>query len=153
MIPGRVNRLVLTPDTPGEYIGQCAEYCGISHANMRFRVIVHSKEDFERWVADQQAPAAEPKDPLAQKGKELFGQSACVGCHTIAGISAGVLGPNLTHFGSRKTLAGGMMPSTPETLVMWIENPGHMKPGVLMPNLGMKGEQSQALAAYLLSLK
>ena len=153
VIPGRVNRLVLTPDTPGEYIGQCAEYCGTSHANMRFRVIVHSKEDFERWVADQQAPAAEPKDPLAQKGKELFGQSACVGCHTIAGISAGVLGPNLTHFGSRKTLAGGMMPSTAENLVMWIENPGHMKPGVLMPNLGMKGEQSQALAAYLLSLK
>lgn len=153
VVPHRVNRIVLTPDTPGEYLGQCAEYCGVSHANMRFRAIVHTKEDWEKWVAAQQAPPVEPTDPLAQTGKEIFSQSACVGCHTIQGVSAGVLGPNLTHFGSRKTFAGGLMATTPENLVKWIENPGHMKPGVLMPNLGMKGEQSQALAAYLLSLK
>jgi len=153
VIPGRVNRIILTPDTPGEYPGQCAEYCGMSHANMRFRAIVHTKEDFEKWVAAQQAPPAEPAGELAQKGKELFAQSACVGCHTIRGVSGGVLGPDLTHFGSRKTFAAGTHRVTPENLVKWIENPDHMKPGVLMPNLGMKGEQSRALAAYLLSLK
>ncbi len=153
VVPGRVNRLVLTPDTPGEYIGQCAEYCGTSHANMRFRVVVHPKDEFEKWAAGQQAPAAEPADPLAQRGKELFAQSACVGCHTLTGVSVGMLGPDLTHFGSRKTFAGGLLPSTPENLVRWIENPGHLKPGVLMPALGLRGEQSQALAAYLLSLK
>lgn len=153
VVPHRVNRLVMTPDAPGEYPGQCAEYCGMSHANMRFRVFVHPKEEFDRWVAAQQAPPAEPRDELAQKGKELFAQSACVGCHTITGVSAGTLGPNLTHFGSRKTMAGGIMASTPENVTKWVENPGQMKPGALMPTLGIKGEPSRALAAYLLSLK
>ena len=153
VVPGRVNRVTLTPEVPGEYIGQCAEYCGMSHANMRFRVIVHAKGDWEQWVAAQKAPPVDPKEELAQKGKEIFSQSACMGCHTIAGTSAGILGPNLTHFGSRKTFGGASMTSTPENLAKWVENPGHMKPGVLMPNLGMREEQSKALAAYLLSLK
>jgi cytochrome c oxidase subunit 2 len=153
VVPGRVNRLTLTPEVPGEYVGQCAEYCGMSHANMRFRVIVHAKGDWEKWVAAQQAPPVEPKDELAVKGKEIYSQSACMGCHTIAGVSAGILGPNLTHFGSRKTFGGASMMTTPENLTKWVENPAHMKPGVLMPNLGMREEQSKALAAYLLSLK
>jgi cytochrome c oxidase subunit II len=153
VVPGRVNRITLTADEPGEYPGQCAEYCGMSHANMRFRVIVHTKADFEKWVAAQQGPPVQATDPLAQKGQELFSQSACVGCHTIAGISGGVLGPNLTHFGSRRSMGANLMPNTAENVVKWIENPGHMKPGALMPDLGMRGEQSKALAAYLLSLK
>ena len=153
VVPGRVNRIMLSPDGPGEFPGQCAEYCGMSHANMRFRVIVQSKPDFDKWVADQQKPAAQPTDPLAQKGLELFSQSTCVGCHTITGVSGGVLGPNLTHFASRKTLGANLMASTPENVAKWIENPGHMKPGALMPDLGMRGEQTKALAAYLLSLK
>ncbi len=153
VIPGRVNRITLTPDVPGEYPGQCAEYCGMSHANMRFRVIVHDKAGFEQWVAAQQRPPVQPADALAQKGQELFAQSACVGCHTITGVSGGVLGPNLTHFGSRKTMGANLMASTPENVAKWIENPGHLKPGALMPDLGMRGEQPKALAAYLLSLK
>ena len=153
VVPGRVNRIMLAPDGPGEFPGQCAEYCGMSHANMRFRIIVQSPADFEKWVANQQKPAAPPTDPLAQKGLELFSQSTCVGCHTITGVSGGVLGPNLTHFGSRKTMGANLMASTPENVAKWIENPGHMKPGVLMPDLGMRGEQAKALAAYLLSLK
>jgi cytochrome c oxidase subunit II len=153
VVPGRVNRITLAPDEPGEYPGQCAEYCGMSHANMRFRVIVHTKADFEKWVAAQQRPALQPTDPLAQQGQELFAQSACVGCHTITGVSGGVLGPNLTHFGSRKSMGANLMANTPDNVAKWIENPGHLKPGVLMPDLGMRGEQTKALAAYLLSLK
>ena len=153
VVPHRVNRLMMTPEVPGEYPGQCAEYCGMSHANMRFRVIVHPKGEFEQWVRAQQAPPAESNDPLAQQDKSLFAQSACVGCHTIAGVSAGQIGPNLTHFGGRKSLAANLMPNTPANVARWIENPDHMKPGARMPNLGMTGEQSQALAAYLLSLK
>ena len=76
-----------------------------------------------------------------------------MGCHTIAGVSAGQIGPDLTHFASRKTFAGSLMTTTSENLVKWIENPEHMKPGARMPNLGMIGEQSKALATYLLSLK
>jgi cytochrome c oxidase subunit II len=153
VVPSRVNRISLMPDEPGEYRGQCAEYCGMSHANMRFRVIVQTKADFEKWVAAQQRPPVQPTDPLAQKGLDLFSQSACVGCHTIAGVSGGVLGPNLTHFGSRKTMGANLMLNTPENVAKWIENPGHLKPGALMPDLGMRGEQTTALAAYLLSLK
>jgi len=153
VVPHRVNQLILTPEAPGEYIGQCAEYCGTSHANMRFRAIVHAKGEFEEWIKLQQAPPVESADPLAQQGKEIFGKSACVGCHTIAGVSAGLIGPNLTHFASRRTFAGSMMATTADNLVKWIEDPAHMKPGALMPNLGMAGDQSKALGAYLLSLK
>jgi cytochrome c oxidase subunit 2 len=153
VVPGRVNRLVLIPQAPGEYLGQCAEYCGTSHANMRFRVVVHAAEDWARWVRAQQAPPAEPAEPLAQRGKELFTQQACVGCHAVRGLSGGTLGPDLTHVGSRKTLAAGLVPLTRENLARWIEQPGAVKPGALMPDLGLRGEQSQALAAYLLSLK
>jgi cytochrome c oxidase subunit 2 len=153
VVPHRVNRLVMTPDTPGEYPGQCAEYCGLSHANMRFRVIVHEKGEWEKWVKAQQAPPVEPTDPLAQQGKQVFSASACVGCHTIKGVAAGQIGPDLTHFGSRKTFAGGMMAVTPENVAKWVEKPEHMKPGSRMPDLGMSGDQGKALAAYLLSLK
>jgi cytochrome c oxidase subunit II len=153
VVPHRVNRIIMTPEVPGEYPGQCAEYCGTSHANMRFRVIVHPKGGFEQWVKAQQAPPVESPDALAQQGKEIFGKSACVGCHAIAGVSAGQIGPDLTHFASRKTFAGSLMQTTPENLSKWIENPEHMKPGALMPNLGMTADQSKALTAYLLSLK
>jgi len=153
VVPHRVNQITLTPEAPGEYLGQCAEYCGTSHANMRLRVIVHPAGGFEQWVKAQQAPPTEPTAPLAQQGKELFSKAACVGCHTISGISAGRIGPDLTHFASRKTFAGSLMMSTPDNLAKWIENPAHMKPGALMPNLGMTADQSKAIAAYLLSLK
>jgi cytochrome c oxidase subunit II len=153
VVPHRVNQLTMTPDKPGEYLGQCAEYCGTSHANMRFRVIVHEPSGFEQWVKGQQGPAVESTDPLAQQGKELFSKSACVGCHTIAGISTGQIGPNLTHFGSRRMFGAGLYPSTQENLTKWIENPDHLKPGALMPNLGLTAEQSKSIAAYLLTLK
>jgi len=153
VVPHRVNHIIMTPERPGEYYGQCAEYCGTSHANMRFRAIVQTKDEFEQWVKAQQAEPVESKDALAQQGKEVFGKSACVGCHSISGVSAGQIGPNLTHFASRHTFAGSLMPTTPENLVKWIQNPDHMKPGALMPNLGMTGDQSKALTAYLLSLK
>ena len=153
VVPHRVNHITLTPEVSGEYPGQCAEYCGVSHANMRFHVVVHEPADFEKWVKNQQAPPVESTDPLAQEGKTIFSQSTCVGCHTIAGLSAGHIGPDLTHFASRKRFAGYLIDSTPENLAKWIENPDHLKPGALMPNLGMTAEQSRALAAYLLSLK
>ena len=132
VVPHRVNRIVLTPEVPGEYLGQCAEYCGVSHANMRFRVVVHPKGEFEQWVKNQQAPPVESTDPLAQQGKALFAQSTCVGCHTITGVAAGQIGPNLTHFGSRKSLAANMMANTPANVAKWIENPDHMKPGAFL---------------------
>ncbi len=152
VIPGRVNLIALTPEASGEYLGQCAEFCGTSHALMGLRVIVQTPEDFARWVTAQKTNPAEPTGAAAD-GKAIYTRSACVGCHTIRGVSAGTLGPDLTHFGSRQTLAAGLRPNTPETLAAWLRDPPAFKPGVKMPNLGLSEAEARALAAYLLSLK
>jgi cytochrome c oxidase subunit 2 len=152
VVPGRVNHITLTADRAGEYWGQCAEFCGLSHANMALRVIVDTPDAFARWVAAQRAPAVEPTGDAA-RGKEIYARSACVGCHTITGVSAGTLGPSLTHFGSRRTVAAGMWPNTPENVAAWVKDPQGLKPGVKMPNLGLTTEQANDVAAYLSALK
>jgi cytochrome c oxidase subunit II len=152
VIPGRHNEIVLTADTPGEYWGQCAEFCGASHANMRMRATVLAPDAFEQWVAAQKAPATEPSGPAAD-GKAIYTRSACVGCHTIRGVSTGAVGPDLTHFASRHTLAAGMLPATPDNVAAWILDPQAMKPGVKMPPVGLTADQARAVAQYLLSLR
>ena len=152
VIPGRLNQITLTPERPGEYWGQCAEFCGASHANMGMRAIVQTAAEFDAWVAQQRAAPVEPAGPAAE-GKAVFAGNACVGCHTIKGVSAGILGPDLTHFGSRTMLAAGMWPNTPENVAEWVKDPQRLKPGVKMPALGLTDEQAKAVAAYLVSLK
>ena len=152
VIPGRVNRLTLVPERPGEYWGQCAEFCGASHANMGLRVFVDTPEAFARWLAAQRATPAEPAG-LAAEGKALYARRACVGCHTIRGVSAGVLGPDLTTFGSRTTLGAGLLPNTIENVTAWIHDPGAIKPGVKMPPLGLTEPQARAIATYLTGLR
>jgi cytochrome c oxidase subunit 2 len=152
VVPGRVNRITLTPEVAGEYLGQCAEFCGPSHANMRLRVVVQPAGEFERWVATQRAPAAEAVGPAAE-GQQVYARSACVGCHTVRGLSAGVVGPDLTHFGSRRTVGAGLLPATPENVAAWVRDPAALKPGVKMPALGLSEAEARAVAAYLLSLR
>jgi len=152
VVPGRVNRITLTPEVGGEYLGQCAEFCGASHAFMGMRVFVDEPAAFERWVAAQKAPAPEPPE-AAVEGRDIYVKSACVGCHSIRGVSAGVLGPDLTRFGARKTLAAAMFPNTADNLVAWLRDPPAVKPGAKMPNLGLTEAQARAVATYLLSLK
>lgn len=152
VVPGRLNRITFTAETPGEYRGQCAEFCGLSHANMGMRVIVETPDAFERWVAAQTATPAEPTG-LAAEGKAIFVRSACVGCHTIRGVSTGVLGPDLTTFGSRRTLAAGMLPNTLDTVTAWLKDPPAIKPGSKMPALALTEAQARALATYLTGLK
>jgi cytochrome c oxidase subunit 2 len=152
VVPGRVNHLTFTPDTPGEYDGQCAEFCGTSHANMRMRVFVDTPQAFERWAAGQKAAPAEAAGDAAE-GKNVFTRNACVGCHTIQGVSSGVVGPDLSHFGSRTTFGAGMYPMKPELVAAWVRDPHEMKPGVKMPALGLSEQDGRLLAAYLLSLK
>ena len=171
-IPNRTNHMWFTPSALGVYPGQCTEFCGASHANMRLRLFVDTPAEFAAWVARQKQPpvgggaaaestaamaavAAAPSglSPLALEGKAVFGRSACVGCHTIAGISAGVMGPNLTHFASRGTFAGATFERDPENLRRWLADPPAMKPGALMPKLGLAPADIEALVAYLQSLK
>lgn len=152
VVPGRLNQLSFTASAPGEYWGQCAEFCGISHANMRMRVVVDATDAFAGWVAAQRATAAEPAG-LAVEGKAIYARSACVGCHTIRGVSAGVLGPDLTTFGGRKTLGAGLVANTVENVAAWVRNPSALKPGVKMPALGLTDAEARAVATYLLSLR
>ncbi|MGE3960794.1 MAG: cytochrome c oxidase subunit II [Dehalococcoidia bacterium] len=156
MMPGHVNEIWFTPSEAGVYLGQCAEFCGLSHAKMRFRVIVHSAEDYDAWVASiQSGPTLGSDDELVQRGQEVFSNPAsqCIACHTVETISAGAIGPNLTHIGARSTLAGGWLDNTPEEMAAWIADPASVKPGSLMPDTGLSDEDIQAVVAFLQSLQ
>jgi len=154
-IPGHVNHLTFTPDKPGEYFGECTQFCGLSHANMRFRIFVDTPEKFAAWVKQQQAaPAAgQGSNPKIEAGAAVFAAAPCVACHTVEGVSKGYIGPNLTHIGSHQTLAGSILPNTPENMAKWIHNPDALKPGAQMPALGLSPEETSDLVAYLESLK
>jgi cytochrome c oxidase subunit II len=157
-VPGHTNHIWFTADSLGEFPGQCAEFCGMSHANMRMRLFVETTDAFNAWVADQKRPPVEPADTtsLVAQGKQIFSTAACIGCHTIDGVSAGIIGPNLTHVGSRQTIAGGLFPNTPDEMAKWIADAPGRKPGAIMfplAQLGITQEQIPALVAYLQSLK
>ncbi len=235
MIPNRGNHMWLLADEPGYFWGQCAEYCGESHAVMRFRVIALDEQDFARWIADQKAPARDiaaasessvdvavsragfasyeipatfrrnapgysdefdadpmghwrtlqsPNDnesaELIAQGRRLFKDKNCLTCHTVRGHDAdgvpfaGVTGPDLTHVGSRTTIAGGLLENTDVNLHRWIVDPNGVKPGNKMYvgigamagyvkpaangtgweyNIQVNDEEARALVAYLHSLK
>ncbi|MGA1365491.1 MAG: cytochrome c oxidase subunit II [Ilumatobacteraceae bacterium] len=122
-VPGRIHTLRLEADKPGIYAGQCTEFCGLSHANMRMEAVALSKEDFAKWVANQQATYVAPaKDTLAKQGEEVF-LNQCVRCHQVNGLTRADgtpaiaapdenvwsgAAPNLSHLMSRNTFAGAM---------------------------------------------
>jgi cytochrome c oxidase subunit 2 len=263
LITNHENFLWFTPDSIGVAAlnGMCVEYCGASHANMRFKAFTVTPAEFEQWAAHQAAPAAYgaiaapapagaaptgaaptaapavvttdttkraatapaaaapaqvavdtgavaataavqqagfvsypreklpawtiPKTPTpagltfntalvgnADRGLKLLstGQGGCVGCHMIAGnpVMMGVIGPNLTHIGTRSTIAAGLYPNDAKHLALWIKNARMMKPGVIMPTLGkgqfdpvtkavvpmgLTDEQIADIVAYLQALK
>ena len=155
-IPGHVNRIAFRAERVGDYTGQCAEFCGASHANMRLRVVVDSDSDFGHWATVQLAgPASPAAGTVAERGKAVFARSACIGCHTIQGVSPGVIGPNLTHVGSRTTIASGLFPNDSAHLASWIADAPALKPGSLMTRLKppLTDADIAALVAYLASLK
>jgi len=152
VIPGKTNRTWVEPRTPGTYVGQCAEFCGVQHAWMLLRVTVHPRDEFDRWVAAQRAAAVEA--PESRRGRDVFTSVACVSCHTVKGTSAnGVFGPDLTHLMSRATLGAGVAPNTPENLRAWVKDPAVLKPGARMPAMNLSGDQLDQLIAYLTTLR
>ena len=235
LITNHPNYLWFTPDSVGEqaWNGMCAEFCGASHANMRFKAFTVTPANFESWAAHQASPAAFgavaaaapsavpsgsplgapanpqggaptrpvsapsatvaaatpaasmpghdmstmatgapvqqagfvtfpreklpahvlPSTPVppgmsfdeslkgdAERGRAMLTQGigGCLGCHMVSGnpVMMGVIGPNLTHVGSRATIAGGLYPNDTKHLSLWIKNSRWMKPGVIMPTLG-----------------
>jgi cytochrome c oxidase subunit II len=154
LIPGQVNTLWLQADRPGVFRGQCAEFCGLQHAHMALYVVAQEEADFARWQAEQRRPAPEPATAEQRQGRDLFLSGSCVLCHAINGTSAGgVMGPNLTHVASRLSLAAGTLPNTRGHLAGWIVDPQLRKPGNNMPPNLLRGDELQALLAYLETLR
>jgi len=153
MVPGHVNRLRVRAEGPGVFRGQCAEYCGAQHAKMMFEVQALSPADFEAWMTSQRQPAMEPSDDLLRVGRQQFMQ-ACAECHAVRGTAAaGTRGPDLTHVGSRRSLAAGVLPNNVGTLAGWIAGSQHIKPGNPMPSFKLPAEGLRAIAQYLHSLQ
>jgi cytochrome c oxidase subunit 2 len=155
MIPGRVNTLRFQVDRAGVYRGQCTEFCGDQHARMAFDVVALTPAAFDAWRESQVRPAAAPTTPLLELGQLLFTRGGCGNCHAVRGTeAAGVIGPDLTHIGSRRSIGAGQFPNNVGTLAGWVANTQHLKPGVRMPSYGsLAGEELRAIAGYLESLK
>ncbi|MFL5328517.1 MAG: cytochrome c oxidase subunit II [Gemmataceae bacterium] len=154
LIPGHTARIFLQADRPDTYWGQCAEYCGYQHANMRFTVTAEPEDDYQKWLVSQRADAAEPTTDQQRRGKQVFLGATCVMCHTIQGtISQAKLGPDLTHVGSRPWIGAGALTNTRANLAGWIANPQRAKPGSRMPPNPLPSENLLALVDYLESLK
>ncbi|AKJ30044.1 cytochrome c oxidase subunit II [Caldimonas brevitalea] len=151
MVPGRVNRLMITARRAGVYRGQCAEYCGEQHARMALLVVVEPREDYERWLARQRAPAAPASSERLQRGLQAFRDSGCAACHTVRGVSdGGGRGPDLTHVGSRLTLGAGVIGNAPGAMAAWITGVQALKPGAHMASFQhLDAPELDALAAYL----
>ena len=153
-IPARKNFAWIAADQPGLYLGTCAEYCGVEHAWMRIRVVAQSPEEFSQWQKEQLAIPAKPTEPLAVKGYNVFMNLPCSNCHRIAGTPADKdIGPDLTHIGSRQTLAAGVFVNSPGNLEAWIADPQKFKPGCHMPDLQLEPAELTALTAYLKELQ
>jgi cytochrome c oxidase subunit 2 len=178
VFPNRETRLWFKAEQPGEYSGQCAEFCGIQHGRMAFRIKAQTPEEFQAWAAHMQTLKATPLTPPAPppgapkpgaapergppappsavagaetEGEKLFLTKGCVGCHALNAFNAptGMIGPNLANVGARTYIAAGTLKNTDENLARWIENPQLIKQGVLMPNLGVKPDEARSLAAFL----
>jgi len=153
--PENVNTLYIEAYEEGVYWGKCAEFCGPSHSLMDFKIIVVSPEEYEQWLADMGDvdPDEVPEDTVAAEGKELFEEKSCMGCHAI-GSSPVQVGPNLTNFGNRTTIAGILDP-TKENLVDWIKDPESIKPGNLMTGKypELSDDEADKIAEYLLQQK
>ena len=152
LIPNKVNTMWIDPQKPGLYLGQCAQYCGVQHAKMLIRVYADTPQQFAAWVANQQRPAVQ--DPAVAEGRDVFMHNACISCHTINGtVATGRFGPNLTHVGSRDTIASGSVANNPANLRRFIEDPANFKPGALMPPMHLDSHDLDVVTAYLTSLK
>ncbi len=133
LTPGQDDWIWLQADKPGNYWGQCTEYCGESHAFMRMRVIGMEPDEFDKWAAHQKTGVANAQAPAA------LNKFQCLACHALRGLPGGEMGnrgPDLTHVGSRTSIAAGLKDNNPENLKEWIHDPNKLKPGNIMYKQG-----------------
>jgi cytochrome c oxidase subunit 2 len=166
LTPGDTTEIRILAERPGTYRGQCAEYCGMQHAHMAFTVVAEDSASYLAWIAAQQAAVsmsagdslasgATAADSLVILGRRLVASGPCSLCHTIRGTEArGQVAPDLTHVGSRRTIAAGALPNTPGNLEAWVANAPSLKPGTRMPAITQfSGRELRAITAYLQSLR
>lgn len=151
MIPGRTTELVARASATGVYRGVCAEFCGLGHARMAFDVVAMEPAAFDAWLEELAAPASDRDEP----GRRLFDEYGCAGCHTVRGhFAESPIGPDLTHFGGRRSAAAGTLPMSVDAVSRFIRDAPAIKPGVLMPAFrDMPAEDAEAIAAWLLELQ
>jgi cytochrome c oxidase subunit 2 len=174
LVPGHVNTLSVTAEEPGEYYGECAEFCGAQHAWMRFKVIAHPVDEFYAWVNGQRTGNPGTTDPDAERpeGVDLAPEafSICLSCHTVNGVSEynvtgldapASYGPDLTNLACRETIAAGLLVNNRENLEQWVNDPDSVKPGNYMADQITEGlirdtygdEGFNELIDYLVSLQ
>ena len=154
VFPRRETRIWFTAEVAGEFPGQCAEFCGIQHGRMGFRVLADEAGAFDDWVAAMAAATAPVpvEDSLALRGQQLFALKACIGCHSFNAATPppGQIGPNLANIGARTAIAAGMLDNTDANMARWIRDPQGFKEGSLMVIPGEITEaEAAALVAYL----
>ncbi len=153
-VPGHPNHIWIQSDEPATYLGVCSEFCGTQHAWMHFLIVAESPNEFQEWEKAQLMPAAAPPNDSAMRGLALFQQMSCMNCHAINGTAANAgVGPDLTHFSSRRQLGAGIAENTPANLHRWLADPQQVKPGVKMPNFKFTEPQLNELVDYFETLK
>lgn len=155
LIPGRDNTITIEADVPGRYEGQCAEFCGPQHAQMRIAVVAETPESYKAWRFTQSQPALHPQSEPEISGEHVFETKGCNLCHTVRGTRAlATVGPDLTHVASRTMIAGNALPNSHAYLAAWIVRAQSLKPEIEMPNLDqMSGDELTQLVAYLRGLQ
>jgi cytochrome c oxidase subunit 2 len=153
-VPGHPNHIWIEADQPGTYRGICSEFCGTEHAWMHFLIIAQTPADYAAW---ERAELQTPTPPLAApaiRGHALFLAMSCSSCHAVEGTPARAqVGPDLTHFASRRQIGSGIVANTPANLRRWLADPQAVKPGVLMPNYKLTDEQLTQFVAYFGTLR
>ena len=179
-VPGRVHDWKIAADEPGIFWGQCAEYCGLSHAEMRLRAVALDEADWAAWVEEQLTPGVIPNEVTQlqtpeRRGYEAFGQF-CSSCHVVNGVYTAAaeneppllsgVAPNLTHLMGRTSFAGGLYEMYLEDgslneaeLLSWVRNAPEMKALAPDNQQGMisfvdqlSNEQLSDIVAYLATL-
>ena len=152
MVPGQAATITITPRKVGRYRGQCAQFCGVQHANMALDVRVDDAAGYAAWQTHQRAPPNAPTTRATIAGRAGFNTS-CAACHAIGGGTvARQAGPDLTHLASRHALGAGATPLDRGTLETWIADPQRHKPGNLMPAVPLQPQQLSDVTDYLMSL-
>jgi cytochrome c oxidase subunit 2 len=154
LIPGQITDTWIQADTAGVYRGQCAEFCGLQHAKMAFYVVAEPMDQFQAWLRRQRQPAADPSTAGQTHGREVVEDHPCVVCHSIRGTTLGShVGPDLTHVGSRRSIAAGVLPNSDDRLDAWVDDPQAIKPGNRMPAHLLSDADRRDVVAYLRSLQ